>query len=206
MDWGWMAAVSGFALAMAGTPGPNNTIATACGANYGLRRTLPLIAGMALGVAAIILLVAAFGTPLVADPRVRAAVKWAGLVYLLWLAWRIGTAGPVVKLGNGADPDLAGRPLGPLQGALFQLVNPKLWAMVAGAVATFGGAASTASPAAIALTFAVIFGTATFASTAAWTLVGVLAGRILATERSLRRFNLAMAGLLVLSLLPVLAE
>jgi threonine/homoserine/homoserine lactone efflux protein len=199
-----MAAVTGFALAMAGTPGPNNTLVTASGANYGFRRTLPVASGMALGVAAIILVVAAVGSPLVADPRIRGVVKWVGLAYLLWLAWRIGSARP--KLPGADDGGGAGaRPLSLLQGALFQLVNPKLWAMVTGAVATYGGAASGASPYGVALLFALVFGTATFASTAAWTAVGVGAGRLLASERALRLFNWAMAALLVLSLVPILA-
>lgn len=198
-----MAAVTGFALAMAGTPGPNNTLVTASGATHGFRRTLPLALGMALGVAVIILVVAAVGSPLVSDPRIRGVVKWAGLAYLLWLAWRIGSARPMLP---GTDGGTRSRPLSLLQGALFQLVNPKLWAMVTGAVATYGGAVSGQKPHDVALLFAVVFGTATLASTAAWTAVGVGARRLLVTERALRLFNWSMAGLLVLSLVPILAE
>ncbi|MEX0759153.1 MAG: LysE family translocator [Tistlia sp.] len=202
MDWGWVAAVTGFALAMAGTPGPNNMLVTASGANHGFRRTLPLASGIAFGVAGIILVVGAFGTSLVADPQVRVVLKWAGLAYLLWLAWRIVSARPA----KGAKEGEAGRPLTFLQGALFQLVNPKLWAMVAGAVVTYGGTAAGEDPLAIALVFMVVFGTAALASTLLWTWVGVAAGRFLESERSLRLFNWAMAALLVLSLVPVLAE
>ena len=54
MDWAWIMAASGFAFAMAGTPGPNNTMVTASGANYGFRRTLPVAIGMSIGVAVII--------------------------------------------------------------------------------------------------------------------------------------------------------
>lgn len=204
MDLSWVAAVSGFALAMAGTPGPNNTMLTASGANHGFYRTLPLMSGVAIGVAAIILAVAAAGSSLISDPQVRAFVKWIGFFYLLWLAWRIGSARPTQRsAGGGGAPE--GKPLTFLQGALFQLVNPKLWAMVAGAVATYGGAAGGEGPFAVALTFAVIFGTATFAGAAMWTLIGVGAGRLIRTERSMRLFNRTMAALLVLSLIPVVA-
>jgi len=205
MDWGWITAVTGFALAMAGTPGPNNTMVTASGATHGFWRTLPLMSGMAIGVAAIILAVGAAGASIVSDPRIRAVLKWAGCAYLLWLAWRIGRARPARhdipgRMGAG------GRPLTLMQGALFQFVNPKLWIMVAGAFVAFGGTAAQAASFAVPLVFAAVFGTATFASTAAWTLVGVGASRLLTTERSLRLFNWTMAALLAASLIPVLTE
>lgn len=201
MDPGWLAAVSGFALVMAGTPGPNNTMVTASGANHGFRRTLPLMSGIALGVAAIILAAAAAGSAVVADPRAHGVLKWAGLAYLTWLAWKIGSARPTVPAAEGGRTP-GGRPLTMAQGASFQLVNPKLWAMVAGAVATYGGTAGNASPLAVAVAFAAIFGSFTFASTAAWTLVGVGVGRVIRTPRTMRLFNWTMAGLLVASLVP----
>jgi threonine/homoserine/homoserine lactone efflux protein len=204
MDGAWVAAVSGFALAMAGTPGPNNTILTASGANYGFRRTMPHLLGVAIGVAAIFLAVGAAGSALVGDPRVREPLKWIGVAYLLWLAWRIAGAEPMTDASqhNAAR----GRPLTLLQGALFQLVNPKLWTMVAGAVATYGGTTGERSPFVIATAFAVIFGIATFAGTAVWTLVGVWLGRVISTRRALRLFNWTMAALLVASLIPVMIE
>ncbi|KXF75889.1 hypothetical protein ATN84_18215 [Paramesorhizobium deserti] len=202
MEWEWIAAVTGFALAMAGTPGPNNTMVTASGANHGFRRTLPFLSGIAIGVAIIMLVVAGVGSSLVSAPGIRTVMKWAGLLYLLWLAWRIGGARP--KAEGAAQ--LETTPLTLMQGALFQLVNPKLWAMVAGTVATYGGTAESIGPFAIAITFAIIFGVATLASTVAWTLVGVGAGRFIKSDRAMRLFNWTMAALLVLSLIPVLVE
>lgn len=199
MDWAWILAATGFAFAMAGTPGPNNTMVTASGANHGFRRTLPVAVGMGAGVAAIIFAVAAAGGTIVSEPRVHLVLKWVGIAYLLWLAWRIATA-PVGVMGEGDWR----RPFTFVEGALLQLVNPKLWVMVAGAVVTYGG--STAQGLAVPAAFAVIFGGATLASTLAWAGIGVGAGRFLASARSLRVFNRVMALLLVLSLLPVLGE
>lgn len=200
MDWAWFLAATGFAFAMAGTPGPNNTMVTASGANYGFRRTLPVALGMGVGVSVIIFVVAAAGGSVVSQPRVHLALKWLGVVYLLWLAWRIATAKPAAVDGQAGRQ----RPFSFLEGALLQLVNPKLWVMVAGAVVAYGGGAGAdfSVPAA----FAVIFGGATLVSTVAWTLLGVGAARFIREERSLKRFNRAMALLLVLSLAPVLFE
>lgn len=203
MDAGWFAAVLGFALAMAGTPGPNNTLVTASGANHGFRRTLPLMAGITLGVVAIMLAVGAVGSPLVRHPVVEPVVRWVGLVYLLWLAWRIATAQPAVP-GTEPAPE-RGRPLTVLQGALFQVVNPKLWALVAGAVATYGGTAGSASPIAVAAAFGLVLGLATLASTVAWALVGVGVGRLIRSERHMRLFNWLMAAVLLASLVPAIA-
>ena len=199
MDWAWILAATGFAFAMAGTPGPNNTMVTASGANHGFRRTLPVAVGMGAGVAAIIFAVAAAGGAIVSEPRVHLVLKWVGVAYLLWLAWRIATA-PVGVTGEGDRR----RPFTFVEGALLQLVNPKLWVMVAGAVVAYGG--SAAQGLAVPTAFAVIFGGATLASTLAWAGIGVGAGRFLASARSLRVFNRVMALLLVLSLLPVLGE
>ncbi|WP_353622948.1 LysE family translocator [Rhizobium lusitanum] len=86
---------------MAATPGPNNTMATASGANYGLIRTLPLMSGIAVGVAVIMFTVAVFGASVVAEPRVSLVLKWIGITYLLWIAWQIASAEP--KLAD-TDP------------------------------------------------------------------------------------------------------
>ena len=199
MDWAWIMGASGFAFAMAGTPGPNNTMVTASGANYGFRRTLPVAIGMGIGVAVIIFTVAAAGGAVVSDPRVHLVLKWIGIAYLLWLAWRIATA--PVGLSSGSSRQ---RPFTFVEGALLQLVNPKLWVMVAGAVVTYGG--GVAGDFAIPSAFAVIFGGATLVSTLAWAGIGVGAGRFMTGEHSLKLFNRAMALLLVLSLVPVVID
>lgn len=204
MDGAWIAAVSGFALVMAGTPGPNNTILTASGANYGFRRTMPHLLGVVIGVAAIFLAAGAVGSALVSDPRVRGPLKWVGVAYLLWLAWRIASAEPMLPSAS-QQRGARRRPFTLVQGVLFQLVNPKLWTMVAGAMATYGSTAGEDSPFVIAMVFGVIFGVATFAGTSVWTLLGVWVGRVMRTERTLRLFNWTMAALLVASLIPVMA-
>ena len=205
MALGWIAAVSGFALAMAGTPGPNNTMMTASGANHGFRRTLPFMSGVAMGVVTIIMVMAMIGASLMAKPPVHRVVKWAGLAYLLWLAWQMGTApATIARPGEVKAPE--GKPLTLMQGALFQLVNPKMWAMVTGAVVTYGSTAGQESPFAIAVTFGIIFGTATFAGTALWALIGVGFKRLMKTERTMRRFNWVMALLMLLSLIPIVTE
>lgn len=201
MDIAWLVSVSVFAIGMAGTPGPNNALVAASGANYGFRRTLPFISGITVGVAVILLVVTAIGSPVVRNPTVQEVLKWVGLVYLLWLAWKIASARPSGAVGD--EESTRRKPFTLLQGGLFQFVNVKLWIMVAGVVVTHGSTAGVANPALVAVAFAVIFGFATLAGTAAWTLLGVGVGRILHSPRALRIFNWCMAALLVASLIPV---
>lgn len=200
MEFAWFAGMIGFALAMAGSPGPNNTMATASGASYGMARTLPMVSGVGFGVTAIMLVVAAFGASLVADPRVGTVLKWVGVAYLVWLAWKIARAEPKPDTPDNAT---RARPLSFVQGALFQLVNPKLWVMVSGAVVAYGQEAGEIGKTTLALLFALVFGGMTFLCTLAWAALGASLGRFLASPRAVRTFNYGMAILLMASLIPI---
>jgi threonine/homoserine/homoserine lactone efflux protein len=184
-----------FAVATAITPGPNNIMLTASGANFGFRRTLPHMLGVAIGFTIMVL---AIGLGLSAlferFPVIHQILRYGGAAYLLYLAYRIARAAPTTP--DAAQP--AGRPLTFLQAALFQWINPKSWMMGVGAISaytTVGGNLLLES-ALIALTFGAIG----LPSVAIWAGLGVAIGRLLQTRWALRAFNLAMALLLVASL------
>ena len=199
MDLGWFASAIAFAVSMSATPGPNNTMVTASGAAWGFRRTLPHMAGVTVGFPAMLLAVAlGAGEVLRSRPWLHDALRWVGAAYLLWLAWHIATARPATP---GQAP--AGRPIGFAKAALFQWVNPKAWVIAAGSVVTYTTATGNALIAQAAM-LALIFLAATFACTAFWTMAGVGASRLLRSPAAVRRFNLVLAGLLVISLVPLL--
>ncbi len=83
-------------------------------------------------------------------------------------------------------------------------MNPKAWIIAAGALATYTAQAEGGSLAATLL-LATLFGLVALPCLGFWTLIGVGTARVLRTRRALRLFNLAMAGLLVASLVPALA-
>ncbi|WP_245239263.1 LysE family translocator [Methylobacterium platani] len=204
MDWTWLLSASAFAVAMSATPGPNNTMVVASGATYGFARTVPHMLGIAVGFPAMLVVLGTAGLPLLTDPRVHAVLKWVGAAYLLRLAWAIARADPD-PAEPGAKAGASGRPLGFVRAALFQWVNPKAWIIAAGALATYTGGAEGASLAAT-LGLAALFGIVALPCIALWTLIGVGTARVLRTRQAVRLFNLAMAGLLVGSLVPVLGE
>lgn len=203
----WFASALAFAVSMSATPGPNNAMLTASGATWGFRRTVPHMLGISAGFPVMLAAVAlGAGELLRAHPWAQATLRWAGAAYLLWLAWRIATARPAPPRDRGeraSSGRAAGRPLSFMQAVLFQWINPKAWVIGLAAVMTQTTASGTALVAQAVL-LAAIFVPVILLSGALWTLIGVGAARLLRTPSALRRFNVAMAALLVASLLPLL--
>lgn len=178
------------------TPGPNNMMVLASGVNFGIRRTLPHIAGISIGFAAMIVIMGmGLGMIFETYPVLNTVLRWVGGAYLLYLAWKIaGAAAP-----EDAERSAA-RPLGFIGAAAFQWVNPKAWVMALGAVATYlPGSPSLSSVAAAALLMAVI----NAPCVGIWAAFGVGLRRLLTEPAKLRAFNLTMATLLVVSLYPI---
>lgn len=190
MELGLFLSMLGFLWVAAITPGPNNMLLTASGANFGFLRSLPLMIGIMLGMQLMLLLVASgVGSLLLLYPSLHLILKIAGSLYLLWLAWKIATAA-YEKLETGDGPQ---SPMPFWQGGLLQLVNPKAWLMVLGAVASFSlaGAAYQHSILAIALGLFSV----NLVSGIVWLGFGSLIGRILRSPRAWKIFNLAMGVL-----------
>ena len=110
-----------FGAVMAFTPGPNNVMVLSSGLTYGIRRTLPHIAGIAIGVS---FMVAAKGVGLgaifTAYPVLQTILKYAGVAYLIYLALVIAMSEPVAP----GQVNQRG-PVGFWAAALFQWVNVK---------------------------------------------------------------------------------
>lgn len=190
-------AFAGFAFVSSVTPGPNNTVLLASGANYGFRRTVPHIAGISLGCMAMLLLVGlGLGQAFAAVPVLYDVLRYAGASYLLWLAWKIATAGAMTGQGAGD-----GRPLTFWQAAAFQWVNPKAWVMVVGAASTYAPREDFGRSVAV---LAILLGLVNAPSICVWAGFGTALRPWLSHPGRVRAFNIGMALLLVLSLLPML--
>ena len=190
MDADTLAALAGLAVAMTWTPGPNNMMLAASGANFGWRRTVPHAMGVSIGFPVMLVAVAmGLGQVLMAPPRLVLALGWIGLAAMLWFAWRIATADP----GRARRRS---RPLSFLEAGAFQWINPKAWAFAVLVTATYVTGPSAVEAALVA---ALVFLLSGLGSSQAWTVFGTAVGRLLGTGWRLRAFNLAMAALLVLS-------
>lgn len=185
-----------FALVATSTPGMATTLSTASGAQFGFRRSMPLMAGSAAGLAT----VAAAGAAglaglLAAVPSLQLAMKIAGSLYLVWLALKIGRSGP-----PNLEVTMA-RPNSFLGGAGLQWMNPKGWAMGLGAAASFAALAN--GPLQLALLLGAVFGLAAALSLSLWCVAGTLLARLLRTERQWRVLNIALGLLLAASIIPM---
>ncbi|WP_299931782.1 LysE family translocator [uncultured Pelagimonas sp.] len=188
-------ALAAFAFATVFTPGPNNLMLMSSGANFGLRRSMPHLTGVAYGFPVMILLVG-LGAMQMFDiwPPSYTILRVFSVAYILWLAWKIAHATPPQDAPSDA------RPLTFLQAAGFQWVNPKAWSMALGAITLYAASRDFTAILWVAGAYAVI-GTG---SALTWTVLGTGVRRLLARPERLRVFNWVMAALLVASMTPVL--
>lgn len=182
------------------TPGPNNIMLTASGANFGYRRTIPHVLGIAFGFTFMCVVVAmGLGAIFERWPALLGVLKIVGSAYLLFLAWKIYRAGRVHLEPMAADA----KPFSFMQAALFQWVNPKAWTMVLTALAAFSlpPPLHVWSAAAVVIAyFAVSFPSCSF-----WALLGQEIVKVLKSDRARMWFNSTLAGLTVASVALIYA-
>lgn len=189
-----------FGAVAAFTPGPNNIMVSASGANYGFRRTLPHIMGIAVGFPLVLVAVGlGFGEVFRLYPAAHTVLKVLGASYLLFLSYKIMTAAPAPAKAEGEASQ--GKPLTMVQAALFQWVNPKAWTTTVSVVAAYTTLEHYSFQLSTMVGIFFIFG---ILSASMWTLFGKAIARILSTPRQVRMFNVAMGLLLAASLVPML--
>ncbi len=196
----WLLAFVIFAFSTAGTPGPNNAIMAASAANWGFARTLPGVFGISLGFAFMIAAVGlGLGEIFRLHSRLALALKIAGSLFLLHMAWKIATARPEPTSADANARNDRGRrhPPGFFRMAAFQWINPKGWAMVLSMLGVYAG--HNADPRTDMLVMAALFAVIGTITAAFWAGLGVLAGKWL-NARQMVVFNRVMAALLVASL------
>lgn len=191
----FLPALALFAFVSSITPGPNNLMLMASGANFGMRLTLPHMFGVALGFTFMLALVGLGIVQLFdAYPLSYTILQVASVAYLLFLAYKIATSASP----TGSEQRRA-KPFTFIQAALFQWVNPKAWTMALTAVSLYAPDKQTDA----VLMVAIVFGMVNFPSISVWVLLGQQIKSWLASPARLRTFNMTMAVLLVGSLYPV---
>jgi len=185
-----------FAFTTSITPGPNNMMLFASGVNFGFRRTVPHMLGIGAGFFSLLIGVGfGLGALLHTVPALYTALKFAGGVYLAWIAWKIATSRTLGEGKSGAEP------MSFLSAAAFQWVNPKAWVMAVTAMATYTiPDIYLASVLIVGFAFALV----NVPSVSTWAGFGSALRDWLSDPVRLKWFNITMAVLLVLSLWPML--
>ena len=201
MDISSLLAISLFAFVMSVTPGPNNIMLLASGAQFGYQKTLPHVFGIIVGIACLLTSVLlGLGAVLERFPSFYDILKVLGSVYLFWLAWKITTASTAgAAIGSKSEKT---KPMSFLGAACFQFVNPKAWAMGIGSISTFtlAGDQYLVSGLWIMLCFAVNG----FVAISIWAYLGVGIAKWLTTAKRKKRFNYTMGAMTVGTLFFIL--
>ena len=185
-----------FSIVAAITPGPNNLMLLASGANFGFRRTLPHLFGITGGFFALSLAVGlGLGSILLAYPELHLTLKILGGAYLIYLAWRIAISR---SIDDGENSDA--RPMSFAKAVLFQAVNPKAWVMAITGMAVY---TDPARPLVSVLPICVAFTIFGFPCSCIWLAFGTRLRTFLSQPVRLKWFNITMAILLVASVIPL---
>ena len=189
MPWSELMALLVFSTAMAFTPGPNTTLSAALAANHGLRHAMRFVVAVPFGWGLLLLACAlGLGALIQAEPALRGALKWGGLAYMLWLAWKLANAATLSQ----ADPRRFD--VGFVKGVALQFVNIKAWM---NALMISAGWITVADPPwarlALVLPLMMAYG---LASNFTYALLGSALRGWLAQGRRLRAFNGVLAAAL----------
>ena len=188
-------ALVAFSAVSSGTPGPNNLLLWASGAEFGLRRSIPHVLGTAIGIGGMALAVAAgLGAAITAVPGLAVLMKVGGSIYLLYLAWQVAGAG-ALREGTLA------RPMSLLQAAAFQVINPKAWVFALGAITTFRPSSLPIETG--SLLVAVVMMIVILPTAGLWSAGGGAIGRLLVNDRRRRIVSLALAAVIALTVVSV---
>lgn len=193
--------IATFTLSTVITPGPNNIMLLSSGLTFGYKRTVPHMLGIMLGFPFMVLLVG-LGLGIIFEkfPILFTVLKVVGIAYLFWMAFKIANN----KSSFDIKEDENSKPFTFLQSAAFQWVNPKAWIMAITAISIF---VTSKDDSLIQVTIiAVIYMLSGVVSTNTWTVGGLLLKRFIKEESSVRKFNILMAVLLVVSVLPIIFE
>lgn len=191
-------AVISLAFVASITPGPNNLMLWASGMNYGIRRTVPHLAGVSLGFTFLLFVVAiGLGAVFERFPAIELTLKFAGSAFLLWMAYGLFTSAPASASSEQKPP------LTFLQAALFQWVNPKAWVM--GITATSTGLDLDQPLIIAAASLVGLFGIVNLPCIITWAMGGALASRSLDDPRRMQIANRILGVLLAATALLIIS-
>ena len=185
--------ISLFWFVAAYTPGPNNVVASYSGFNFGVKKTIPHILGVALGFTSLVLLLT-IGLINVFKlfPIIQIIIRYLGTIFLIYLAYKIASS-------TSSDEIKKENPVKFIETFLFQYLNPKGVMVAIIVVSTYvehGENYLNHATQVVALAFL-------FSSTSItlWTFIGKFLRKFATNDKFIKYFNYAMSGLLLLSII-----
>ncbi|MEC7686442.1 MAG: LysE family translocator [Candidatus Thermoplasmatota archaeon] len=188
MDTELLLATLAFIIPMCFTPGPNNVLCAAHGSQHGLKGTMPLILGMAVGWSSLGLFVGAATVFIEENKKIFQLLTYVGAAYIAYLAYKVATSSPMDTEHEQADR------LGFRTGMVLQVVNGKAWIHFLVLMTAFGGLFGTGFAAkSLLVLLNLTFG---LPAVITWAAFGTLLRRVFSTEQSAKNLNMAMGAAL----------
>ena len=182
-----------FWIVAAYTPGPNNVIASYSGFNFGIKKTLPHILGVAFGFTFLIfLLTIGLVNVFKIFPIIQVSLKYLGSLFLVYLAYKIYFS----KIDNEKKNE---NPVKFIETFLFQFLNPKgvlIGIIIVSTYVEHGENYLKYATQVILFAFLVSLSSITF-----WTFVGKYLRKFATNEKFIKYFNCVMSLLLILSII-----
>ena len=178
------------------TPGPNNFLLASSGAQFGVMNSCRHIIGIRIGIIGLLLLCACgVGVALQSNPNWYQALKLIGLSYMFWFMIKLLCTNPF------SGKTTKNKPLNITQATFFQLGNIKAW------MSSIALVSSYSLPSHYWFSVVLILCTFTIVglfSNIFWVCVGKKFSVYLNTPLKQRYFNLSLAAMILVSILPVL--
>ncbi|MCC5883045.1 MAG: LysE family translocator [Halomonas sp.] len=189
--------MSAFALAASISPGPVNLVCLSSGTRYPISQGLVFVTGATLG---FVVLFVAVGLGLYSlltlVPGLTAALRWAGVAFLLYLSWRLFRDDGRLPEGESQ------RAPGFMTGALMQWLNPKAWLASASGIAAYTSGGELPQ----VLLFAALYLPICWLSLGSWVYAGAFLRRYMQRPAILIAVNRTLALLLAASCFYLLIE
>ena len=182
-----------FWIVAAYTPGPNNVIASYSGFNFGIKKTIPHIFGVAFGFTFLIfLLTIGLVNVFKIFPIIQVSLKYLGSIFLVYLAYKI--------YFSKIDSEKKNKnPVKFIETFLFQFLNPKgvlIGIIIVSTYVEHGENYLKYATQVIFFAFLVSLSSITF-----WTFVGKYLRKFATNEKFIKYFNCVMSLLLILSII-----
>lgn len=189
--------MAAFALAASISPGPVNIVCLSSGTHYPIAKGLIFVTGATLGFIFLFLAIGAgLYSVLNVAPLLEAFLRWAGILFLLYLSYQLlQHDGRVEESGDVNAP-------GFITGAIMQWLNPKAWLASAAGI----GAYTSANEPYQLWLFAGLYLPICWLSLASWVYAGAFLKRYVHRPIILLTINRALAICLAASAIVLLAE
>ena len=187
-----------FAFSFSITPGPNNIMLLSSGLTFGYKKTIPHILGVVIGSSLMTISVGlGLGEFFKIYPFAFTIIKIVGIIYLVLLAWKIANSS--AKFVHNHEDS---KPMKFIPIMIFQWLNPKNWIRIITIMSLYITSVENATIQIVII--ALISFLSVLISANFWAIGGIVLKKLIKSNIGIKRFNVTMAILLILSVVPTL--